>query len=115
LFALQGKHLDEAQKFIDEALATVGPSATLLDTRATVYLARGLAQKALEDLNLVVADQPQKANRYFHRAQALAALGMRKEAAEALVDAKNQRGGLDPRHLHPLERPALKKLEKSLK
>ncbi len=110
LLALQGKHLDEARKFIDEALATAGPSATLLDTRATVYLARGLAREALEDLDLVLADQP-KANRYFHRAQALAALNKRKEAAKALFDAKNQRGGLDPRHLHPLERKPLAKLK----
>ena len=78
----------------------------------TVFLARQQPDQALADLAKAIAEVP-RPTRYFHRAQAYYQSGKMKLAARSLQEA--QRGGLDPRQLHPLERPAYQRLQVELK
>jgi cellulose synthase operon protein C len=103
LLALSGRHLDEAKDMIDKAIVLAGPAPNLLDTRASVYLALGQADKAVADMQEVLAEQP-AANRYFHLALAQQKLGRKAEAMDALVKARTLQ--IRPEILHPLERPA---------
>lgn len=111
LLALQGKNLDEALKLIAEAIDGVGPQPALLDTRATVHLARGEFARAVEDMQTVVAELP-KPNRFFHLARALHAAGRTASAREALEEARAR--GLTSDDLHPLERTACQELTATL-
>jgi tetratricopeptide (TPR) repeat protein len=103
LLALRGHGLDEAKSLIDRAIAAAGPLPALLDTRASVYLAMGNPEKAVEDMQEVVSEQP-AANRYFHLAQAQQKLGHNAEAMDSLLKAREKK--IRPELLHPLERPA---------
>jgi len=111
LLALQGTRLDEALELIEKAIRTAGPVSTLLDSRASVYLTLGQANKALADLEAAIADAP-KPNRYFHKAQALYELGQEEAAGEALAKARQL--GLKPELLDPLEQSSYRKLEAEL-
>ncbi len=81
LLALSGRQLDEAKGLIDKAIATAGPQASPMDTRATIYLALGQADKALADMRMVVNEQPAP-NRFFHLAL------VQKKLAETQADAR---------------------------
>ncbi len=111
LLALGGRQLDEARDLIEKAVALEGPNSSLLDTRATVYFARGETDKALADLNELVAQGPSPTN-YFHLALAERKAGRSTEAADALRKARNLK--IRPETLHPLERPAYDELVHSL-
>ncbi len=100
LLALQGREVEEASQLVERAIQVAGPTAALLDTRATVRFAEGRFTQALADLDEAIGDQPTPV-RLFHRAQVAYRLG-RKTAA---IDWKSARErGLDTTMLHPLER-----------
>ncbi|HLA85568.1 MAG TPA: tetratricopeptide repeat protein [Thermoguttaceae bacterium] len=110
--SLRGLKLDEAFKMIDRAIELAGPVATLLDSRATVYLAQGKWQESLDDLSLALAEEP-TAVRHFHQAQAYALGKKRAEALAAM--ARADRLGLKIEQLQPLERPSYRQLKEDLK
>ncbi len=112
LLALQKIKLDEAAKLIDEAIAAAGPIGSMLDSRATVNMALGRPQKALDDLALAIVQDP-SAIRLFHRAQALQQAGQRAEALKAWQQAHD--AGLDADVMPKLEQSAYAQLEKHLK
>ena len=112
LLALQGKSLDEAMTLVQTAIDSMGRQPSLLDTRAMVHLARGEFERAVEDMQAVVAEAP-RANRYFHLARVSAAAGRRAAAVEAL--RKAQELAVDVRQLHPLEREPYRRLVTELK
>ncbi|MHB0960781.1 MAG: tetratricopeptide repeat protein [Pirellulaceae bacterium] len=107
LLGLLGQSLDEALKLAQETIEVMGAQPVLLDTRATVYLARGEHALALNDMQKVIAEDP-KPNRYFHLARTLQAAGRSAEAHDALLQA--QARGLEVEDLHPLERDAHRRL-----
>lgn len=109
MLALQRKSLDEAQTLIDRAIKVSGPEPRLLDTRGCVALARGNARAALRDFEASLAEQPGHIAA-LHLAQARHALGDRDGAAHAVRLLQEQ--GIEPHHLHPLERPAHQALQK---
>jgi tetratricopeptide (TPR) repeat protein len=110
--ALQGKELDEALKMINQAIESNGPIAALMDSRATVYMARGETEAALEDLEFALSEEPSPV-RYFHQAQALLQNGEKQKAAVVFEQAKKI--GLNAEKLQTIERPAYEKLEQELK
>jgi tetratricopeptide (TPR) repeat protein len=107
LLALRRKDLDEALQLIQETIQAMGPQPSLLDTRATVYWARGDYQQAVEDMQSVVTEVP-RANRYYHLARAMQAVGNVVGARDALRQA--QLRGLRAEDLHPLERADYRQL-----
>jgi hypothetical protein len=66
-------------------------------------------QEAEKDLTAGLR-QEKSGTLYFHRAQALAAVGQNKKAVEAFEDAR--RLGISPDTLHPLERATYQALAK---
>ncbi len=112
LLALQKKHLEESISLIDRAITLAGPLPTLLDSRATVYLALGKPQEALVDFDSAVREEP-RANRQFHRALAYWRLGQKQAATAALGAAQNL--GLKVENLNVLERPDYRELVANLK
>ena len=109
LLALQGKKLDEALSLINKAIEITGPVASMLDTRATVYIASGDAEKALKDMEESVADEASP-TRLFHQAQALY-LGNQKFAASSTMQ-QALKAGLSKEMLISLEIPSFEKLQK---
>ncbi|HMF15446.1 MAG TPA: tetratricopeptide repeat protein, partial [Gemmataceae bacterium] len=91
----------EALKLIDRAIEVHGPAPGLLDTRASVNLARGQATAAVRDLEEANTESP-GAPRLFHLARAQLKAKDRAAAVKTFAEAK--RLGFDPQQLHPLER-----------
>ncbi len=112
LLALQKTKLNEALKLVNQAIQLAGPTAPILDSRASVYMALGQPGKALDDLNRAIV-QGASPVRYFHQAQARQQNGQRQAAMGALKQA--QKLGLEAEILDPLERPAYQELLKLLK
>jgi len=112
LLALQKIKLDEAAKLIDEAITSAGPLGSMLDSRATVNMALGRPQKALDDLKIAIAQEAAPI-RLFHQAQALQQAGQRAEAVRVWQEA--QEAGLDAEMVQKLERSAYEQLKKELK
>ncbi len=112
LLALQKTDLDEARDLIEKAVKAAGPIPTLLDSRATVYLALGNQARALADLEAAIADDPDPIW-YFHKAQVHHQAGQRQAALGALAKAGEL--GLAPERLSPLERQAYHELQDALK
>jgi len=110
--ALRRIKLNEALNLINRAIDISGPVPTLLDSRATVFLALGKSKKALADLEESVQDNS-SAIRFFHLAQAYIASENYRKAEEALKRATDL--GLSPENLQPLERPAYRSLINELK
>jgi tetratricopeptide (TPR) repeat protein len=106
------KELNEALKMIDDAIRISGPVAQMLDTRACVYIALGQSDKALADMNDVVADR-KTPDRLFHQAQALELAGKKNEAAIVMEEALGM--GLSAKHLQKPELPAFERLKKLAK
>jgi tetratricopeptide (TPR) repeat protein len=100
-----------ALQLIDKGMKAAGPTADLLDTQATIYLAEGKAGPARKAVRAAIAQTP-SAMAYFHLAQAewLA----KNTAAARLAFAKATELGLKADDLHPLERPTLRKLKRDL-
>jgi len=112
LLALQGTKLQDALGLITRAIELAGPVASMLDSRATVYLALEQPGKALGDLEKAIADGATPVRR-FHQARAYQQNGQQQEAVEAIKKA--QQLGLKAPMLEPLERPAYQELLKLLK
>jgi cellulose synthase operon protein C len=110
LLALSGRQLDDAKNLVEKAITAVGPHPALLDTRASVYLAMGQAEKAVADMQEVLQQHP-AANRYFHLALAQNKLGRTADTADSLLKARTMQ--LRPESLHPLERPVYAELVKA--
>jgi cellulose synthase operon protein C len=108
LLTVQNKKLDEALSLINKAIEITGPIASMLDTRACVYIAQDNAEKAISDMNEAVADNPSPV-RLFNLARALN-LGNQKNAAAAAMQ-KALKAGLTADMLHTLEKPAFDKLQ----
>jgi predicted Zn-dependent protease len=112
LLAQQGKkQTEEALALINRALDHHGAAASLLDTRAVIYLKAGKSDLALQDLLDATAWEP-TAPMFFHLAQAHWLVQQRQEAEEALARARAAK--LTPYHLHRLERAAYQKILKEL-
>jgi uncharacterized protein HemY len=111
LWALEGTALDRSLRLICQAIDIYGPIPQLLDTRATVYLARNESQKALNDLKMANTKAPDAAH-YFHLAQAYQQLAQGQLASETLAEA--DRLGLRRDRLHPLERSTLDRIRAAL-
>jgi Tfp pilus assembly protein PilF len=111
LLAHQDKPGEEALALIDKAIAQRGPIPQLLDTRAVVYLATGKDRHAVRDLEAATAAEP-SGPRYFHLAQAYFRCGERRNAEQALKNARA--ANLTEEHLHAAERPAYQQLLRDL-
>jgi tetratricopeptide (TPR) repeat protein len=127
LLALQNPQPRRALDLIDRAIRLGGPRPMFLDTRASVYRALGQPQKAIEDMEIVVAEAP-RPNRYAHLAMAYAQANrpeQAKAAAEKAMGVDATMPGDEPEgqtaappvaeQLHPLERTAFADLLKRLK
>ncbi len=112
LLGLQGIELDEAEQFVGRAIELAGPVAPMLDTRATVYRARGEYDRALSDIERAIAEDPSPVW-IFHRALIHYQAGRQKAAAQSLAEA--HRRGLTSAMLQPLERPDYQKMRQELK
>lgn len=105
LLAVYERQGAEALALIDRAIALEGPTAELLDTRATVYVALNQPSKAIADLKTSIEDSPSPM-KYFHLAQAYRASGQNSAARDAVSSSQN----LKERSVHPLERDSLREL-----
>jgi tetratricopeptide (TPR) repeat protein len=111
LLSMQPKTAKEAFELTQKAVAVSGPFPWLLDTQAGALLAMGQAEKAIQLLEEVVADQP-TAVAYFHLAKAYHQARNNVNARRALERAS--KGGLKLGELHPSERPGYEKLRREL-
>jgi len=107
LLALQGIKLDESLKLVNQAIEIAGPVAAMLDSRATVRMAVGEPDKALEDMAEALNDAETPV-RLFHQAQAYEKAGQPNAAAAVMEKAMQK--GLTKSMLQPLELPAFEKL-----
>lgn len=112
VLAAQNAKLDEALTIINKAMDVAGPMSSMLDTRAVVYLARKDPEKALADLELVLADDSQP-DRLLHQARAYYLKGERDRAADVLAQAR--KAGLKASKLEPYERPIYERLREDLR
>jgi tetratricopeptide (TPR) repeat protein len=103
LMAMHENKSQEALVLLEQARERTGPSATVGDTRAIIYLKRGEADKALGELEELIANAP-RPEAYFHRAQAHEAKGDSRAARQDFDKARELK--LKPTDLHPLEQPA---------
>jgi tetratricopeptide (TPR) repeat protein len=110
--ALRGLKLDNSLDLVNRSIEIAGPIGTLLDSRASVHMARGEPDKALEDLKAAIDDEP-TASRYFHRAMAYHKKKDQQAAVAALRKAHEL--GLKVDQLQPLERPVYRTLVEELK
>jgi tetratricopeptide (TPR) repeat protein len=102
---------DEATKLIDSAVAELGPTTDLLDSRAMVRLAKGQSRQALEDVSDAILLQPTPRN-YLHLAVIRVAMGELDAAADALATARKK--ALEEERLSPDDRRRLKKVETAI-
>jgi tetratricopeptide (TPR) repeat protein len=109
LLTLQNKKLDEALSLINKAIEISGSLASMLDTRACIYIAQGNAEKAIKDMDEAIADASTPV-RLFHQAQALN-LGNQKYAASSTMQ-QALKAGLTKEMLETPEIPAYEKLKK---
>jgi len=87
-----GRNLAEAEALASRAIAKLGRKPALLDTLATVRVAQGRFADALAlaDEGLAVAAQGDRVDLSFRRAEALAGLGRREDAEQALALARRE-------------------------
>ena len=88
ILALQKTKLDEALELIDKTIQRAGPQGPFLDTRAVVSIARREPGRALEDLELALAERKTPL-RLFHKAWAYHESAMDNKAKESLQLARN--------------------------
>lgn len=106
--ALHAERDAEAIDLINRAIRSHGALPALLDTRATIHLKFGRADRAVADLRAAIANGAGDPAIHFHLAQALARVNDLGAARKALDDAR--RLGLRPTALDRLERPAYERL-----
>jgi len=108
LLAVQKRDVHNALEMIQQAIAVLGPSPQLRDTRGLALLASGQNREAAAEFKQVVADQPNAMN-YFHLALALAATNDLQAAQQALrIASKNHH--FTPDSVPPLERDSYQAL-----
>ena len=73
-------------ELVQQAVQILGPTADVLDTRAVIYIAKGENQKAIDDLDNSLTENP-TASKYFHKALAHLAAGQNSAALKAWDDA----------------------------
>ena len=112
MLVAQNTKLDEAMTLINRAMEIAGPRASMLDTRATIYLAKKEADNALADMKIVLGDDVEP-DRLFHQARAYYLAGQRDKAAEVIAAAR--KAGLKPSVLEPYERPIYERLRENLR
>ena len=86
---------------VQEAVQLLGPTASILDTRAVVYTSQKNYQRAVEDLELSLADEP-TAVKYFHKVVAHLGAGENQAALQAWDKAVEL--GLSVQDLDRMER-----------
>jgi predicted Zn-dependent protease len=111
LLALARHQGEEALQLINRALDVGSASPELRDTRAVIYLTMKQDDRAVQDLDEVVAESPSLAMAYFHRAWARLSKD-RRDAARDLAMARKL--GLKVERLHALELPPYQQLESAL-
>jgi tetratricopeptide (TPR) repeat protein len=95
-------HTDvDSLKSVQEAVDILGPTSAILDTRAVVYTALGNYNRAIEDLELSISDDPTAA-KYFHKAIAHLGAGQNQAALQAWDKALEL--GLSTQELDPMDR-----------
>lgn len=72
----------DSLKLVQEAVDLLGPTAAILDTRAVAYTSQGKYDRAIEDLELSLADEP-TAVKYFHIVVAYLGAGQNQAALQA--------------------------------
>jgi tetratricopeptide (TPR) repeat protein len=77
----------DALKLVEEAAEILGPTADILDTRAMVLIGRKQFDKAINDLDLSVTDNPTP-SKYFHKSVAHLLAGQNKAALDAWAKAE---------------------------
>jgi tetratricopeptide (TPR) repeat protein len=107
LLAVRSRKGDEALRYIQSAIETLGPRPDLLDTRALVYLALEQYDKARADLTTALVEAP-SATRYLHLARVCQLAEDASGTEAALREAKTL--GLKRAQLHPAEQVACGKL-----
>ena len=85
LLAVQRKN-GEASQFIEQAIAVIGPTSDLLDTKALVLLSEDQVEKAISTSKQALEDKP-SGTKYFHLAQAHLKANDLGSAAEAMRKA----------------------------
>ncbi|HEX3152429.1 MAG TPA: tetratricopeptide repeat protein [Gemmataceae bacterium] len=98
ILATRPDFADEALRYVDSAIAQVGVTAELLDTRARVLISAGRYDRAIADLTDAIG-QGAGPLRYFHLALAHSKMGKSIEATTAFRNAVAR--GLDVRMVHP--------------
>jgi predicted Zn-dependent protease len=101
----------EALKLIEQAIAVLGPSSDLIDTRALAYMAEGKYDQAAADVRLAVGDRPTTA-KYYHLAQVEKQLGNIDAAKEAIAKAQELHGEQNP--FTPFERQGYEQLKSEM-
>ncbi len=107
LLALQGVKLEDALRLINQAIDIAGPLGPMLDSRATIYLAKGDLEKAQADIDNALADE-ESAVRLFHQAQIYDKAGRHNNATAAMKKAV--KAGLTRQMLQPEEAESFKRL-----
>lgn len=105
--------IEEAEQLIEGAIAQVGPSASLLDTKAVVLIRAGRIPEALEALSTAAAIDPRNASVPLHAAWARHAEGNQDEARKAFQKAVQLGWTVD--RSDPLERAYVEKLRSDLR
>jgi tetratricopeptide (TPR) repeat protein len=109
VLALTGRDLELAMNLIGRLFERLGPVDYLLDTRGLVQLAARSLDDAEIDFRRAL-ESSQRADKYFHLALVLDAMGRVPEARQAMELAVQ--GGLTRDGLHPLERPGFERISK---
>ncbi|WP_149498586.1 tetratricopeptide repeat protein [Roseiconus lacunae] len=108
----QEGRVDEAASLADKAIASAGPVPALLDTRATIAIAQGESEQALQWLSKALpAGNAGPAVFLFHRAAALHKLGREAEARESFETAIQ--AGLNQQGLGKRERRWFESLQEA--
>lgn len=104
--------LSEAEKLVSHAIQVLGPSGSLLDTRALVRMQQGKLTEALADARQAVLEEPSPLT-YFHLIEALWRVG---DKATALRELQRARETLQfsERSIPPIERDRFRQLMAAL-
>ena len=111
ILAMSGQQLDQASRAVNQAIANLGATDFLYDTRGMVRLATGRPKLAEQDFRAAIETEA-RPDRYLHLAQSLYAQENIDEARTALKQAEE--AGLSEQTLHPLERTVYRRLSDQL-
>ncbi|HZU35117.1 MAG TPA: tetratricopeptide repeat protein, partial [Gemmataceae bacterium] len=111
LLAYQPNGTAEAKDLIQKAIAMVGETPELLDTRATIAMKSGDADRAITDLRQAVKLAP-STNEYVHLAEAYWLANNPELAKEAWGHVQDPK--MASVQLHPLERPLFQRVSQAL-